>query len=122
MGQILRKRIPVARGRLSEPAPARRLQHKARARRYPVHALVGDAGAVADLDAPRRTGPAALPARRAGGQPFEGGGLNYETSHFCDLVRSGALESPVMTHAKSLQMITMMDAARAALGLKFNGE
>ncbi|WP_342236088.1 Gfo/Idh/MocA family protein [Inquilinus sp. OTU3971] len=54
--------------------------------------------------------------------PFEGGGLNYETAHFCNLLRSGALESPVMTHAKSLQMITMMDAARAALGLKFAGE
>lgn len=54
--------------------------------------------------------------------PFEGGGLNYETAHFCDLVRSGALESPVMTHAKSRQMIAMMDAARATLGLKFAGE
>jgi predicted dehydrogenase len=55
-------------------------------------------------------------------EPFGGGGLNYETAHFCDLVRSGALESPVMTHAKSRQMIAMMDAARATLGLKFAGE
>lgn len=54
--------------------------------------------------------------------PFEGGGLNYETAHFCDLLRAGALESPIMTHAKSLQMIAMMDAARATLGLKFAGE
>ncbi|MEW6346029.1 MAG: Gfo/Idh/MocA family oxidoreductase [Pseudomonadota bacterium] len=55
-------------------------------------------------------------------EPFEGGGLNYETAHFCDLIRAGQLESPVMPHAKSLQMISMSDAARAALGLRFAGE
>ncbi|WP_238812272.1 Gfo/Idh/MocA family protein [Paraburkholderia sp. SG-MS1] len=54
--------------------------------------------------------------------PFEGGGLNYETAHFCDLIRAGLLESPVMPHARSLQMIAMADAARATLGLKFAGE
>lgn len=54
--------------------------------------------------------------------PFEGGGLNYETEHFCELIRSGELESPIMTHAKSLQMITMADAARATLGVTFPGE
>ncbi len=55
-------------------------------------------------------------------EPFEGGGLNYETAHFCELIRSGALESPIMTHAKSQQMVSMTDAARAALGLKFPSE
>jgi scyllo-inositol 2-dehydrogenase (NADP+) len=55
-------------------------------------------------------------------EPFEGGGLNYETAHFCELIRSGALESPVMTHEKSRQMVSMTDAARAALGLKFPTE
>ena len=55
-------------------------------------------------------------------EPFEGGGLNYETDHFCELIREGALESPIMTHAKSLRMISMTDAARAALGLKFPSE
>jgi predicted dehydrogenase len=54
--------------------------------------------------------------------PFEGGGLNYETAHFCALIRSGARESPLMPHATSLQMIRMADAARAALGLRFPGE
>jgi hypothetical protein len=38
------------------------------------------------------------------------------------LIRAGQVESPVMPHAKSLQMIAMADAARAALGLKFAGE
>jgi scyllo-inositol 2-dehydrogenase (NADP+) len=51
--------------------------------------------------------------------PFEGGGLNYETGHFCELIRTRQLESPIMTHAKSRQMIAMADAARAALGLRF---
>jgi scyllo-inositol 2-dehydrogenase (NADP+) len=55
-------------------------------------------------------------------EPFEGGGLNYETDHFCELIREGLLESPIMTHAKSLRMISMTDAARAALGLTFPSE
>jgi predicted dehydrogenase len=55
-------------------------------------------------------------------EPFAGGGLNYETAHFCELIRAGRLESPLMPHSKSLQMIAMADAARAALGLKFTGE
>ncbi|RZF30429.1 Gfo/Idh/MocA family oxidoreductase [Paraburkholderia sp. UYCP14C] len=55
-------------------------------------------------------------------EPFEGGGLNYETAHFCELIRAGRLESPLMPHDTSLQMIAMADAARAALGLRFAGE
>jgi predicted dehydrogenase len=54
--------------------------------------------------------------------PFEGGGLNYETAHFCELIRAGQLESPVMPHATSRHMIAMADAAREALGLRFAGE
>ena len=52
-------------------------------------------------------------------EPFEGGGLNYETAHFCSLMRSGAVESPVMTHDLSMKMIAIIDAARAELGLRF---
>ncbi|MFT4065626.1 Gfo/Idh/MocA family protein [Paraburkholderia sp.] len=55
-------------------------------------------------------------------EPFEGGGLNYETAHFCELIRAGQLESPLMPHDTSLRMIAMADAARAALGVKFAGE
>jgi scyllo-inositol 2-dehydrogenase (NADP+) len=54
--------------------------------------------------------------------PFEGGGLNYETAHFCELIRTGQLESPLMPHSTSRQMIAMADAAREALGLRFAGE
>lgn len=54
--------------------------------------------------------------------PFEGGGLNYETAHFCELLRAGALESPVMTHDISMKMIALLDAARAGIGLRFPSE
>ncbi|THJ52535.1 Gfo/Idh/MocA family oxidoreductase [Burkholderia sp. LS-044] len=54
--------------------------------------------------------------------PAEGGGLNYETAHFCDLLRAGKTESPIMTHDHSRQMIAMTDAARAALGVRYSGE
>lgn len=55
-------------------------------------------------------------------EPFEGGGLNYETAHFCDLIRAGELDSPLMPHSHSRHMIAMADAARATLGLRFAGE
>ncbi len=55
-------------------------------------------------------------------EPFEGGGLNYETAHFCELLRAGALESPVMPHETSRRMIAMADAARETLGLRFDCE
>ncbi|KVO82542.1 oxidoreductase [Burkholderia ubonensis] len=54
--------------------------------------------------------------------PFDGGGLNYETAHFCDLLRAGQTESPAMTHDHSRRMIAMTDAARAALGVRYPGE
>lgn len=51
--------------------------------------------------------------------PFEGGGLNYETAHFCELMRKGEIQSPVISHELSRQMISVMDLARAELGIKF---
>jgi len=50
------------------------------------------------------------------------GGLNYEIGHFCELIRNGKTESPVITHELSRQMITMLDKARAHIGLKFRNE
>ncbi|SMC27330.1 Predicted dehydrogenase [Andreprevotia lacus DSM 23236] len=51
--------------------------------------------------------------------PFEGSGLNYETAHFCDLIREGRTESNLLTHAHSRAMIQLIDAARAGLGLRY---
>jgi predicted dehydrogenase len=52
-------------------------------------------------------------------EPFTGGGLNYETPHFCDILRAGETESPVMPHAMSMRMIAIIDAARRDLNLRF---
>jgi predicted dehydrogenase len=55
-------------------------------------------------------------------EPFTAGGLNYEIAHFCDLILNGQTESPILTHAMSRQMIAMLDAARAEIGLRFKVE
>jgi predicted dehydrogenase len=55
-------------------------------------------------------------------EPYEAGGFNYETAHFCDLIRQGRHESPEITHALSLSMARLLEAARTALGVRFPGE
>ncbi len=55
-------------------------------------------------------------------EPFIAGGLNYETEHFCELIRKGQTESPIITHELSRQMMAMLDEARRQIGLKFKGE
>jgi scyllo-inositol 2-dehydrogenase (NADP+) len=51
-------------------------------------------------------------------EPFVGGGFNYETEHFCELIRNGERESPVMTHERSRQMMQILDRARVAVGVR----
>ena len=55
-------------------------------------------------------------------EPFVSGGFNYETAHFCGLIRAGLSESPVITHNLSLGMAWMLEQARKQLGVKFLGE
>ena len=55
-------------------------------------------------------------------EPFVSGGFNYETAHFCGLIRAGLSESPVITHNLSLGMAWMLEQARKQLGAKFLGE
>ncbi len=55
-------------------------------------------------------------------KPFEGGGFNYETAHFCELVRAGLRESPEITHALSLGMARLLERARRALDVRPPGE
>jgi predicted dehydrogenase len=55
-------------------------------------------------------------------EPIVSSGFNYETDHFCALLREGKMESPVMTHEMSRQMMRMLDSARAALGLVYPQE
>jgi predicted dehydrogenase len=55
-------------------------------------------------------------------EPFTGGGFNYETEHFCELIRDGRRESPVITHEMSLEMARLLESARRAIGVTFPGE
>ena len=55
-------------------------------------------------------------------EPFTHGGFNYETAHFCDLIRHGQLESPEITHELSIGMARLLESARSALGVRFPGE
>jgi predicted dehydrogenase len=55
-------------------------------------------------------------------EPFTAGGLNYEITHFCDLIKAGKTESPIISHQMSKQMIDLIDKARAEIGLKFPSE
>lgn len=55
-------------------------------------------------------------------EPFTSGGFNYETEHFCGLIRAGLRESPEITHALSRGMARMLEDARTALGVRFPAE
>lgn len=55
-------------------------------------------------------------------EPFEGGGFNYETAHFCELLRAGLRESPEITHGLSLAMARLLERARKQLGVRLPGE
>jgi predicted dehydrogenase len=55
-------------------------------------------------------------------EPYIAGGFNYETEHFCGLVREKRRESPVISHEISLGMARLLEEARRALGVRFPGE
>jgi predicted dehydrogenase len=52
-------------------------------------------------------------------KPLRGGGFEYETEEAISCIRQGLLESPVMTHAKTLANMKLMDDIRAEIGLKY---
>ena len=55
-------------------------------------------------------------------EPYVSSGFNYETAHFCDLLRQGLRESPVIPHTLSLGMASLLEQARTSLGVHFPGE
>ncbi|HEY6491259.1 MAG TPA: Gfo/Idh/MocA family oxidoreductase [Terracidiphilus sp.] len=55
-------------------------------------------------------------------EPYESSGFNYETEHFCELVRQGRGESPAICHALSMGMARLLEDARTALDVHFPGE
>jgi scyllo-inositol 2-dehydrogenase (NADP+) len=48
-----------------------------------------------------------------------GNGFNYETTHFCELIRNETRESPWMPHERSRQVMRILDRARAEVGVRF---
>ena len=54
--------------------------------------------------------------------PFAGNGFNYEAEAFGELLLSGKKESPVMSLAESLEIMSLMDEIRSSWGLKYPGE
>jgi predicted dehydrogenase len=56
------------------------------------------------------------------GKNYEGHGLREEAAEFARVVRSGAIESPLMTHETSLFMMEQMDEIRAQIGLRYPNE
>ncbi len=55
-------------------------------------------------------------------EPIVSTGFNYETDHFCNLLRNDQTESPIMTFDMSRQMLRILDIARAAIGLVYPQE
>ena len=55
-------------------------------------------------------------------EPITAGGFNYETAHFCALIRHGLRESPEISHEISLAMARLLEQARTSLGVHFPGE
>jgi predicted dehydrogenase len=55
-------------------------------------------------------------------EPYTAGGFNYETAHFCQLIRQDLRESPVISHQLSLGMARLLEEARTTLGVRFPSE
>ncbi len=55
-------------------------------------------------------------------EPFAHGGFNYETEHFCELIRNGEVESPEISHGLSMEMARLLERVRKALGVRFPNE
>ena len=55
-------------------------------------------------------------------EPYTAGGFNYETEHFCGLIREQRRDSPVISHELSIGMARLLEEARRELGVRFIGE
>lgn len=53
---------------------------------------------------------------------YEGHGLREEAAEFARIVRAGEIESPLMTHATSIELMEMMDEIRAQVGVIYPSE
>jgi predicted dehydrogenase len=53
---------------------------------------------------------------------YEGGGLREEAREFARVVRAGEIESPLMTHGTTLELMRQMDEIRRQIGVTYPGE
>ena len=51
--------------------------------------------------------------------PYAGNGFEEQISHFCDCVREGLLESPLLPHSETLRVIALSDRIRQIIGLRY---
>ena len=54
--------------------------------------------------------------------PEAAAGLAYEAAEFARLLTAGAIESPLMTHADSVDIMRLMDEMRAQVGVIYSGD
>jgi hypothetical protein len=53
---------------------------------------------------------------------YEGLGLREEAAEFARVVRSGEIESPLMPHRVSIELMEIMDEIRSQIGVKYPQE
>jgi predicted metal-dependent RNase len=53
---------------------------------------------------------------------YQGHGLREEAIEFARVVRAGEIESPLMTHGKSQEIMELMDEIRRQVGVKYPTE
>ena len=51
--------------------------------------------------------------------PYAGNGFEEQIGHFCDCVRQGLSESPVLPHAQTLKTIALSDRIREIIGVTY---
>lgn len=53
---------------------------------------------------------------------YEGGGLREEAKEFARIVQAGEIESPLMPHAKTIEIMELMDQVREQIGVRYPNE
>ena len=51
--------------------------------------------------------------------PFEGSGYQFEAAEVQRCIRAGEIESPLMPHATTLEIMTLLDAIREEIGVVY---
>jgi predicted dehydrogenase len=51
--------------------------------------------------------------------PYAGNGFEEQIEHFCDCLRKGLAESPLIPHSQTLRIITLTDKIRELIGVRY---